>query len=217
MTCWRRGLRRVVVVQTQHKNNSGQARDANLSCFYCTIMKKHSFLLLFVVFAVLSAVSGIQFWFPPEEVRAQSTGSTAEEFLERKVGIFFRDLEQPNLSTTSVVTAFEELFRDDSSTPRTSSEEVENMSKSFMELSDSGIGRFVSSEKIDSKSMGKDVIFLRYLAKHENAPVLWTFRFYSPPSPRGGSTPATTAPSTSSISGWNLNRVHFDTDLESAR
>ena len=188
-----------------------------LIVLYCTIMKKHSFLLLLVVFAVLSAVLGFQYCFPPEEVCAQSTGSSVEEFLERKVGIFFRDLEQPNISTVSVATAFEELFRDDSSTSRTSSDEVESMSKSFMELSDSGIGRLYSSEKIDAKPVGKDVIFLRYLAKHENAPVLWTFQFYCYPSPRGtGSTTTGTGTLTSSTSGWNLNRVHFDMDLESA-
>jgi len=178
-------------------------------------MRKHShFLFLFLIIAVVFAVLGNRFWFPTEQVRAQTTGLNTES-QEQKVVAFFRDLEQPNIMAVSVATAFDTLFRDGSQISRTSAEEVETMSKSYLGLSSPEVaGRLYDYEKLPSKPLGKDVIFLKYLSKHENAPVLWTFQFYR--SPRVSSTGTSTVTSTVSSAGWILNSVRFDTEVESA-
>ena len=80
------------------------------------------------------------------------------------------------------------------------------MSKKLMDLTSSEIGRIQDHEKINEKPVGKDVLLLKYLTKHDNAPVSWSFTFYR--SPRAASSPSGT--------GWSLIFVRFDTDLESA-
>ena len=173
-------------------------------------MKKKFYLFLCMLVAVYSALFGNWFLSPPERGYAQLTPPNTEE-LDQKVVTFFRVLEQAGGTTG---TAFEEIFRDASLAPRTTSEAVENMSKRFQDLSNSEIGRLRDHEKIGpTKSVGKDVVLLKYLAKHENAPVVWTFTFYRPPA-RPGSVGSTTTPPTTSGSGWNLILVRFDTNLE---
>ncbi|MCL2303812.1 MAG: hypothetical protein FWC43_08695 [Planctomycetaceae bacterium] len=166
-----------------------------------SIMKKQSSIFLFVVFSIFLAILGNRFLVPFGQLRAQqSTVSSTEELLDRRVETFFRDLEQAGtLAKTTAV--FEEIFQEDSSTPRTSTSAVDNMSTRFMELSSSEIGQLHGCEKIGAKPVGRDVILLKYLTKHDKAPVSWVFTFYR--SPRSNST-------------WNLILVRFDTNLESA-
>jgi len=174
-------------------------------------MKKQSYILLIVIFAAFLLIFWNQFLPFPEGIHAQIVSAGTEEpSLDQKVEIFFRSLGQSSTSTATKA-AFEKIFQDGSSTPRTSSDAVENISTSFMELSNSDIGQLHDHEKIGSKPIGKDVILLKYLTKHDKAPILWSFTFYR--SPRTGSTTSTSTPTTSS-SGWDLILVRFDTNLE---
>ena len=157
---------------------------------------KKSFLLLLIIFALFLAIFGNRFLFPPDEVRAQQP---SDELLDRRVETFFNNLEQ---SSVSAAMAFENLFRDDGSsttTSRTSLEAVEEMGKKFIDLTNSEIGRMQGRERISTKPVGKDVVLLKYLTKHDNAPVAWSFTFYRPPRTN---------------TGWSLIRVRFDTDPE---
>ena len=178
-------------------------------------MKKYLFaLLLFIIFVSLFVILGNQFWFPFEELRAQqSPSSNTEELLllDRKVETFFSELAQSS-SPLTTATVFEEIFRDGSSTQRVSSEAVDLMSRRFMELSSQEIGRLHVPEKIGTTPIGKDVILLRYLTKHDNAPLLWSFTFYR--SPWSGSAISATT-TMYPISNWNLIHIRFGTDLES--
>ena len=166
--------------------------------------KKYFPFLFVICLTVVLAIVGRQSAFRSAFVQAQLTDTSPEEQLDRRVESFFRDLEQ---STVSPNTAFEELFRDGGTSPRTTSEAVENMSKKFAELNSSEIGRLHGAEKIGSQQVGKDVFLLKYLSKHDNAPVLWTFTFYRPP--RIGSTSITSTSNTN----WNVILVRFDTNL----
>ena len=173
-------------------------------------MRKQSFLLLFVIIAAFLVVFGNRFLPFPERIHAQlPPASTEEASLDRRVEAFFSSLEQANTSTATE-TAFENLFQDGTQVSRTSSEALENMSSRFIELSSSSeLARMLGSEKIGAKRVGRDVILLKYLTKHDNAPLLWSFTFYRPPSRTTGS--ITSTPTT-----WNLILVRLDTDLESA-
>ena len=167
--------------------------------------KKYFPFLFVICLAFVLAIFGSQSAFRFAFVQAQLTDTSLEEQLDRRVESFFRDLEQ---STVQSNTAFEELFRDGSTSSRTTSEAVENMSKKFAELNSSEIGRLHSAEKIGTKTVGKDVILLKYLSKHDNAPVVWTFTFYRPP--RIGSPSMTSMSNTN----WSVILVRFDTNLE---
>ncbi len=59
-------------------------------------------------------------------------------------------------------------------------------------------------EAVGAKRVGGDVVLLRYMAKCDQFPVLWTFVFYRPPAtePRPGE------------SIWWVVSVRFDTQLE---
>jgi len=170
-------------------------------------MKKTSFLFLFVILAVFSVLLGSRFFPLSEQVRAQTTPTTAEERLDLRVGQFFRDLQ----SNTPGGTVFADFFRDGSQVVRTASDAVETMSSRYTDLI-LDIGRLHDFEKIESQTFGNDVIVLRYISKHDNAPVLWSFRFYRPPRPT--STATSTPPSSPSGSTWNLILVRFDTNFE---
>ena len=56
-------------------------------------------------------------------------------------------------------------------------------------------------EFLDSKSVGSDIILVRYILKSETHPVVWYFTFYRPP--------------TGTIRTWNCIGVRFDTNLDS--
>lgn len=172
-------------------------------------MSKYQTCLFFlVILAVLLAVLGNRFSFPPDQVRAQAVETLPEEKLDRKIDSFFRNLEQSIVPTN---TAFEDLFQEGPQTPRTSPEAVKNMSEKFTELNSSGfVGRIHGWEKIETKPIGKDVIILTYLSKHDIAPVKWSFTFYRPPSR------STTPPIgiTTTNADWNVIQVLFDTNLE---
>lgn len=151
---------------------------------------------------MLSAVSvaflGGKF-FSSQGIRAQTTES-AEKSLEEKVDSFFQKLSQPGNHFNS---AFEELFREGMISSRASTEAVENISRKYQDLNSFEVGQLREAEKIGSEKIGKDVLMLRYLSKHDNAPVAWTFIFYRPP-----------RSSAQTSSQWNTILIRFDTDLE---
>jgi len=66
-------------------------------------------------------------------------------------------------------------------------------------------GRFRGYERVDARRVGKDLIFLRYLYKCDDFPVVWTIVFYRPIS-RPDSPPDDT--------GWRVILVRFDTEVE---
>lgn len=164
--------------------------------------KTYSGLSLFVmVFAVFLAFCGGRFFSPPG-IQAQSS-DVAEKSLEEKVELFFRKLNQPGTQFSS---AFEELFRDGAVSSRATSDAVESISKKYQELNTFEIGQYHSLEKIGAEKIGQDVLLLKYISKHDNTPVAWTFVFYHPP--RSGSSTVQTG------SQWKTIFVRFDTDFE---
>lgn len=69
-------------------------------------------------------------------------------------------------------------------------------------------GRYRSFERIDAKRVGRDLVFLRYLYKCEEFPVVWYFTFYRPP-------PRPEAPAEEAT--WRVIVVRFDTEVELLR
>ncbi|HOM18210.1 MAG TPA: hypothetical protein PLQ00_12840 [Thermoguttaceae bacterium] len=66
-------------------------------------------------------------------------------------------------------------------------------------------GRFRGFERIDARRAGKDLVFLRYLYKCEDFPIVWSITFYRPIS-RSDAPPDDAA--------WRVIVVRFDTEVE---
>ncbi|MFW6124741.1 MAG: hypothetical protein ACOC46_01225, partial [Pirellulales bacterium] len=61
-------------------------------------------------------------------------------------------------------------------------------------------GAFRGSERLDIRSIGQSLVFLRYLYKTERLPLVWFFAYYRP----------------DAQAEWNLVVIRFDTDLRNA-
>ena len=67
-------------------------------------------------------------------------------------------------------------------------------------------GRYRGAEQIGARRVGQDLVLLRYLGKHDQCPVVWTFVFYRPPPP-AGKTPA-------EPEAWRIVSIDFHTEWE---
>ena len=67
-------------------------------------------------------------------------------------------------------------------------------------------GRYRGAEQVGAQSVGQDLVLLRYLGKHDQCPVVWTFVFYRPP-PLAGATPA-------EPEKWRIVSIRFHTEWE---
>lgn len=63
-------------------------------------------------------------------------------------------------------------------------------------------GEYIAFEELGVKTIGRDLVVLRYLYKCQNYPVVWYFTFYRP-QPAGG------APSRT----WSLIHFYYDSNL----
>lgn len=77
---------------------------------------------------------------------------------------------------------------------------VDKMVESYNSLAK--YGAFIQQERIGVKRVGDDLIFLKYLYKAENYPIVWYFTYYRPV--------ATDLPG----EGWKLIALRFDTRLD---
>ena len=64
-------------------------------------------------------------------------------------------------------------------------------------------GKYLASEQIAAKRIGKDLVLLKYLYKCEHFPVVWYFAYYR----TANETLPDSAP-------WRVITVRFDTELE---
>lgn len=126
-------------------------------------------------------------------VAAQEEDST--EKLAARVDGFFRNLSSPQVDAKQ---AFDELLVDG---PLEGREEVAKMIERVKRL-DETYGKFLESEQIDAKPIGKDLVLLKYLYKAEKYPVVWYFTYYRPPMLNG------------QPSDWVVISLRFDTRLD---
>jgi len=98
--------------------------------------------------------------------------------------------------------AYQELLR--GSQLSTETEAIEELVQKTSQLPER-YGSYRAFEQISAKRVGADLVFLRYLYKCENFPVVWYFTFY--PTPQSSIAVETN-------NNWRVIVVRFDTDLE---
>lgn len=177
-------------------------------------MKKHWNCLILVLISACLLLFLVDFKtenrLEAQNASSSETSTDPNQPNRNRVESFFNELMSAS-TRNSTKTAFEDLFfRDISPGTRASSpsESIETMSSAFFELRNSDVGIMHSSEYIDSKNIGNDLVLMRYLSKHENAPILWYFTFYRSQQRSGE------VSSPGQNSNWNLIQIRFDSNLE---
>ncbi len=134
-------------------------------------------------------------FFSTSPVGAQSTAP--ETALDNKIQLFFDTLSKGN--TEKAVT---DLFRNSPmvfghESMAETTEKIDAVWKEF--------GEYKGFDWIDTKTVGNDLVIVRYLMKCEKHPIIWTFTFYRT------SPPGMTSDLTYS---WKVIGARFDVDLE---
>ena len=121
---------------------------------------------------------------------------------EKTVDAVFADLQT---SETKTENAFKELLLKGSTQLLTEAKKpaLQSLVKKTDALLKEKYGKYRGHERISAKSIGKDLLLLKYLYKCEHYPIVWHFTFY-----RKAKTAEPTA------SKWIVIAVRFDTDLE---
>lgn len=130
------------------------------------------------------------------DAAAQTVADTDAAMLKNRIQVFFDTIsEQPNS-----LSAYQKMFY---GSPLTDSSAAE-MSQKTDDLTKSGTGW--TPELLDTKSIGTDLILIRYLYKSETHPVIWYFTFYRPP--------AATRTADNTSRTWICIGIKFDTNYE---
>ena len=137
---------------------------------------------------------------PTGAQQPMSSSSTSRgSDLEPRIDVFFQSLKRLNS-----VLAFDELLRG-SLLGSSGAIEQRNKLQSDTDEMRTEFGEILEWEPYETKTIGRDIISIRYILKYERYPVIWTFTFYRKPS----STPT----SLSASNTWALIGLHCDTDL----
>lgn len=94
--------------------------------------------------------------------------------LHGTIRIFFENLSDPNKGAKK---ALEEILKN---SPISSDEKLLDDLASRIKDINTRFGAYLSFEEIGSKSIGSDLVVIRYLYKCQNYPVVWYFTFYRP-------------------------------------
>ncbi len=115
--------------------------------------------------------------------------------LKPRVRMFFENLAREEVESDK---AFNELLANG---PLSGREEVIPLIGKYSQLEET-YGKFIESEAIGAKTVGRDLVLLKYLYKMERFPVVWYFTYYRPPTPSGEGTK------------WVIISLRFDTRLD---
>ncbi|MDR0703395.1 MAG: hypothetical protein LBF88_00230 [Planctomycetaceae bacterium] len=126
---------------------------------------------------------------------AQPVIDNSHKELEDKIRAFFVQLINGN--TTN---AFEDLLLQ---SPLGSSSAPVAEIRTKLDETKKHVGEFHTYEQYHSKSIGKDIVLMRYILKGEYYPVIWTFTFYRKSSLQG-----------STGTSWQLIELRFDSNLD---
>lgn len=158
-------------------------------------MKKAGIIISVTVF---SMIFGLLFQDFRSELSAQSVSETEISGLQQRIQTFFESIAEPSGTTT----AFNAMF---SETQAQDDPAIQDMIQKTNELTKGTRWRF---EFLDDRTIGQDIILVRYLYKSESYPVVWYFTFYRSQTVRSSVDTATSAGT------WNCIGIKFDTNLD---
>jgi len=126
----------------------------------------------------------------------ERTAQQQEEVVKLQSGIedFFKGFSSP---TTGPEQAFSALV---GKGPLSKNEALTELVKKASKLEER-YGRYTGNEAASVKTIGNDLVILRYLFKGERFPVVWHFYYYR-------------AANGAMAKDWNLIEIRFDTNLD---
>jgi len=141
--------------------------------------------------------------FHPADAQSQPippslSDTSREQEIDSRLKTFFETLARGNSTS-----AFDELLRQSPFGTYEAGQASNELRKKIDDLSVQ-YGGMLNHEKNDFKRIGDDIVLTRYISKHENSPIIWTFAFYRKPA-------LTT--SITNTNPWMFVQLHFDTDL----
>jgi hypothetical protein len=137
---------------------------------------------------------------PPSPVQAQTTQqaqapeNTTLTALHERVTTFLGALGERTTARRAVEQMVEGGPLEQQTNTTRLIEQVEQFSSRY--------GLYLESERVASRTVGRDLVVLTYLYKTDQFPVVWRFTFYRPPTP--GSSGAT----------WRVVAISFDTNYQ---
>lgn len=136
------------------------------------------------------------------DVQAQATSFNESELTPLRANIrgFFENLSD---NSKGAKRALEELLKN---SPVSSDEKlVADLATSLKEVN-TRFGNYLTFEEAGVRTIGSDLILVRYLYKCQNYPVVWYFTYYRQPV-KNGELPS---------GNWTLIGLRFDSNLDAA-
>lgn len=139
---------------------------------------------------------------PVTAAAAPSAPTSAEiETLQTTVKTFFETISD---ETAGPQKGLEELLKNSPLVREEKEKTISALSNNIREIG-RRFGAYLSFEPIGVKTIGRDLVVLRYLYKCQDYPVVWYFTFYRPIAP---------APSDGlAVRPWSLIHFYYDSNL----
>lgn len=158
-----------------------------------------------VALTALFFLFGWFFYMQDARVEAQSGTSSFSSLdpakeIDDKIKSLFDDL----ISNASTSKAFDDWLALNLSVSPSGSQSIDEMKLKLAEIK-TQFGEFRSYDRVDVKTVGEDLMLVRYLLKCDFHPVVWSFAFYRKP---------TTGVLTTAPNPWRVISLRFDTNLE---
>ena len=122
-----------------------------------------------------------------------------DQELEAKITAFFESLQQGG----NLAAAFDRLLVQSPLNSPAALPHQTDLRNRVSEMREQ-FGEILHWERYDSKPIGTDVMVVRYVLKHDQYPVIWTFAFYRKPSP---------SPGVSNLNRWVVVGLQCDSNL----
>lgn len=166
---------------------------------YTVRSRLYSYLLLVIVFAGGLLLNRALF---VSMARAQTGSFTDTDLSPLRLSIrnFFENLSDSNKGARK---ALDEVLKN---SPISSDEKLMTDLASRMKDINTRFGNYLSFEEVGIKSIGTDLVVMRYLYKCQNYPVVWYFTFYRPQTKSGET----------SAGSWSLIGLRYDSNLDIA-
>ncbi|MDO4587128.1 MAG: hypothetical protein Q4C95_07510 [Planctomycetia bacterium] len=152
---------------------------------------------IFVLVFMIGVTFGRIAFFSQAKAQTEKVTSNDLEVLHSNIKLFFENLSDSNKGPKK---AFEDILKN---SPLRSDEKVTNDLMNGLKEINTRFGNYVSFEEIGTKSIGNDLVVIRYLYKCQNYPVVWYFTYYRPLAKTENSS-------------WTLIGFRYDSDLDIA-
>ena len=167
-----------------------------------SVLRRNFIGLLFVVLGLALFQLGRLTRTPDVQAQAANLSETDLTPLRTNIKTFFENLSDNNKGAKK---ALEEIMKN---SPVAGDEKLVGDLAAMLKVMGTRFGNYLTFEETGIKSIGNDLIVIRYLYKCQNSPVVWYFTYYRPPIKTGDVVAGTGT--------WSLIGLRFDSNIDVA-